>query len=485
MPKEISPAKRRRALVLYVQGLPFVEIATKTGLSTGSVANIVQEAKEGKFEEVRDVREQIDGLRELSVALRKGKLEIAQAFLGLSFYERLVKLGIGPDALDSWAKMCHEISPPDYAVEEFVNAALRLKELERLKGMAYEELVEDYETKSEALNEVESKTNELETTRQALSEEIHNLSDEKRTLKAEVRGLSTERSLISGRLKKWKEEEEDLKAEVAEIQKRLGGLKRESKRLESRTVALREEVDQKEGILSSLKSLGFGEGELLRLKNKLEELAADGNIKPAELREDLFLDLDSYTSVLGFRNEAAKLRAEVKTLREEKEGLTEANENLRQAVKELQKVSDQARMNIKKKEAEIVDSMGKLFNEAGKALDQSVSGAKSRVNELQGDIQSARQQVKNELGTVVSEAVDYGRAMARMEKVEGEREELVRLFGILGDVSSVPKDMAVKAPLVVLGKFRQWVERNHGLRNEKKLLSSVEEIVGLLTMEAT
>jgi chromosome segregation ATPase len=224
---------------------------------------------------------------------------------------------------------------------------------------------------------------------------------------------------------------------------------------------------------------------LLRLKNKLEELAADGNIKPAELREDLFLDLDSYTSVLGFRNEAAKLRAEVKTLREEKEGLTEANENLRQAVKELQKVSDQARMNIKKKEAEIVDSMGKLFNEAGKALDQSVSGAKSRVNELQGDIQSARQQVKNELGTVVSEAVDYGRAMARMEKVEGEREELVRLFGILGDVSSVPKDMAVKAPLVVLGKFRQWVERNHGLRNEKKLLSSVEEIVGLLTMEAT
>jgi predicted ribosome quality control (RQC) complex YloA/Tae2 family protein len=245
MPKEISPAKRRRALVLYVQGLPFVEIATKTGLSTGSVANIVQEAKEGKFEEVRDVREQIDGLRELSVALRKGKLEIAQAFLGLSFYERLVTLGIGPDALDSWAKMCHEISPPDYAVEEFVNAALRLKELERLKGMAYEELVEDYETKSEALNEVESKTNELETTRQALSEEIHNLSDEKRTLKAEVRGLSTERSLISGRLKKWKEEEEDLKAEVAEIQKRLGGLKRESKRLESRTVALREEVDQK------------------------------------------------------------------------------------------------------------------------------------------------------------------------------------------------------------------------------------------------
>jgi DNA repair exonuclease SbcCD ATPase subunit len=244
-------------------------------------------------------------------------------------------------------------------------------------------------------------------------------------------------------------------------------------------------VNQKEGMLSGLRSLGFNEAELLRLKDKLDELAAEGNIKQAELRNNLFLDLDSYPSVLSFRDEAAELRAEVKNLREGKKALIEANENLRQAIKELQKVSDQARMNIKKKEGQIVESMGKLFDEAGKALDQSISGARLGVNRLQSDIQSARQQVSRELGTVVSEAVDYGRAMARMEKVVGEREELVKLFGILGDVSSVPKDMAVKAPLVVMRKFLDWVEKNHGLKNESKMLSSVKEIVVLLTSEAT
>jgi len=485
MPKEIPPGKRRRVLVLYVQGFPFVEIATKTGLSTGSVANIVQEAKEGKFEELRDVREQIDGLRELSVALRKNKLKITEALLGLSFYERLVNLGLEPDALDSWIKMCHEISPPDYAVEEFVSAALRLKELEHQKGMTYEELVEDYEAKGEGLSEVESRTSELETSRETLNKKIHDLSEGKGSLEIKVRELDTEKKLLSERVKKWKQEEEDLRNTVSEVQKRLKGLKQESQRLEDRTVALREETGEREGILSRLRSLGFGEGELLRLKDKLEELAANGNIKPAELRENLFLDLDSYASVLSFRNEAAELRAEVKSLREEKEALTEENENLRQAIKELQEVSRKAVLNIKKKEGEIIASMGNLFNEAGEALGQSISEAKSRVNGLQSDIESSRREVKSELGRAVSEAIEYGKAMARMEKVAGEREELVRLFGILGDVSSVPKDMAVKAPLVVLGKFREWVERSHGLKNERKVLSSVEEIVGLLRLEAT
>ena len=70
--------------------------------------------------------------------------------------------------------------------------------------------------------------------------------------------------------------------------------------------------------------------------------------------------------------------------------------------------------------------------------------------------------------------------MARMEKMVGEREELARLFVILGDVSSIPKDVAVKLPLVVLEKLREWVERN-----ERKVLLSIEEVVSLLTLEAT
>jgi chromosome segregation ATPase len=485
MSKGISLRIRRQVLTLYFQGLPYDQIARRTTLSTGSVANIVGEAREGKFPELKDVLEQIDGLRELSAEMRKKNLTVSQTLLGLSFYERLSKLGIEPEVLDSWIKMCHEVSSPDYPIEEFMAAALRLKGLEHQKGMTYEDLVEDYEVKAKVLTEVESRIRELDRSREMLKGKIHDLSQEKGSLETKVRELDAEKKLLYERVKKWKQDEEDLRNTVSEVEKKLKGLKQEYQRLEDRTVALREETGEREGILSRLRSLGFGEGELLRLKDKLEELAADGNIKPDELQENLFLDLESYASVLSFRNEAAQLRAEVKSLRGNKEALTEENKDLRHALKELEKVSSEAVLNIKKEERQIIARMGNLFSEAGKALGQSISEAKLGVNKLQSDIESSRQEVKTELGRAISEAIEYGKAMARMEKVIGEREELVRLFGILGDVSTVPKDMAVKAPLVVLGKFREWVEINHSLSNEKRLLSSVEEIVALLTVEAT
>ncbi len=195
---------RHKVLGLYFQGLSYDEIAEQTMLSKGSVANIVSEAKEGKFPDVRDVREQIDTLRELSVELRKKNGTVSQALLGLSFFERLSKLGIEPDMLDSWIKMCYEISSPDYPIEESMMAALRLKELERERGMTYEELTEDYETKTKGLSDIERRTEELGTSRERLSSEVDSLGKEKRSLEAKIRELDDEKGLISGKVKKWR-----------------------------------------------------------------------------------------------------------------------------------------------------------------------------------------------------------------------------------------------------------------------------------------
>lgn len=485
MSQGISPGKRRQVLDLYMQGFPYDQIATETELSTGSVANIVREAKEGKFAEVNDVREQIDGLRELSVELRKKNLKVSQSLLGLSFYERISKLGIGPEALDSWIKMCHQISSPDYPIEEFVAAALRLKELERQKGITYEALVEDYEAKTKALSAVESRTSELERSRETLSEEVHNLSEEKRSLETMVRELDTQKKFLSERVKKWKEEEKEAKNTVSEIQKRRKALQLESQQLEKRAAALREEIGEREGALNRLRSLGFGEGELLRLKDKLEELAANGDIKPVELRGNLFLDLESYTDVLRFRNERGELSQAVKGLREQKQALEAENKNLQAAIRESRKALSEVILDIKSQGKAIVSSMDNLLGEAGSALDRSVSQARSRLNALQADIESARQDARSIVQGAAGEAIEYGKAMGRMEKVVSEREELAKLFGILGDVSSIPKDVAVKAPLVVLGRFREWVEKTHGLKDESKMLPIVDEIVDLLRLEAT
>jgi len=484
MSQVISPGKRRQALDLYMQGFSYDQIATETELSTGSVANIVREAKEGKFAELNDVREQIDGLRELSVELRKNNLKVSQALLGLSFYERISKLGIGPEALDSWIKMCHQISSPDYPIEEFVAAALRLKELERQKGMTYEALVEDYEAKTKALSAAESRTSELEISRETLSKEVHNLGEEKRSLETAVRELDTEKKSLSQRVKRWKQEEEELKNTESELQERRKALQLESQRLQKRAAALREEIGEREGTLNSLRSLGFREAELLRLKDKLEELAANKDIKPVELRESLFLDLESYADVLSFRNERRELSQAVKGLREQKQALEAENKNLQEAIRQSRKAFSEAIQHFESRGKEIRLSMDNLFGQAGGTLDKSVSQAASRLNEFQANIESAGQDVRSIVRGAAGEAIEYGKAMGRMEKVVGEREELAKLFGILGDVSSIPKDVAVKTPLVVLGRFREWVEKTHGLKDESKVLPAVDEMVTLLRQEA-
>ena len=485
MSKVISLGKRRQALRLYMQGFSYDQIATETGLSTGSVANIVTEAKEGKFPELNEVREQIDGLRELSVELRKNNLKVSQSLLGLSFYERITKLGIEPEALNRWIKMCHQISSPDYPVEEFMAAALRLKELELQKGMTYEALVRDYEAKTEALSAAESRTSELERSSETLSKEVHNLSAEKRSLETAVRELDTEKKSLSQRVKRWKQEEEELKNTVSETEKRRKALQLESQQLENRAGALREEIGEREGTLNSLRSLGFGEGELLRLKDKLEELAANSGVKPVELRESLFLDLESYADVLSFRNEKRELTQAVKRLREQKQTLEAENKNLQEGMGESRKAFSEAVQHFKGREKEIVSSMDSLLGQAGGTLNKSVSQAASRLNEFQANIESAGQDVRSIVRGAAGEAIEYGRAMGRMEKVVSEREELVKLFGILGDVSSIPKDLAVKAPLVFLGKFREWIEKTHGLKDESKVLSIVDALVTLLRLEAT
>jgi len=346
-------------------------------------------------------------------------------------------------------------------------------------------LTEDYEAKTKVLSDIERRISELGTSHERLSSEVDSLSKEKRSIETKIKELEDVKELISERVKKWKQEEEDLKNEVAEIQKRHKVLKLESQRLENRTVALREEIGEREGILSGLRLLGFSEAELLRLKDKLEELAQNSDMKPKDLRKNLFLDLDSYTDVLGFRSESRRLRQEVKRLRTEKEGLEEENKNLQKAIRDLGNVSDQAVQHVKKEEGKIVSSMDNFVSKARSTLNESVLAARSGVNQLLEDIESAKQEVKGEMKRATSQAVEYGKAMGRMEKVVGEREELVKLFGILGDVSTIPKDIAVVAPLVVLARFHEWGRTTNDLKNKGRILSSVEEVVHLLRLEAT
>ena len=53
--EKLTTAKRLQIVKLYLSGLSYDEIAAKTGISKGTVANVVAELKAGNFPEAANV----------------------------------------------------------------------------------------------------------------------------------------------------------------------------------------------------------------------------------------------------------------------------------------------------------------------------------------------------------------------------------------------------------------------------------------------
>jgi len=72
--ERLTPRKKLTAVKLYLSGLSYDEIASRTGVSKGTVANVAADLKAGSFPEAADVGEHIELLRDLSVDLKRSRL---------------------------------------------------------------------------------------------------------------------------------------------------------------------------------------------------------------------------------------------------------------------------------------------------------------------------------------------------------------------------------------------------------------------------
>ena len=97
-------AKKKSAIVRhYLSGLSYDEIAAKSGVSKGTVANVVADLKAGRFPEAADVGEHIDLLRELSLDLKRLNLTPGQCATGLAVLTRINECGLDPADIEPLA----------------------------------------------------------------------------------------------------------------------------------------------------------------------------------------------------------------------------------------------------------------------------------------------------------------------------------------------------------------------------------------------
>ena len=236
--KEISTAKRQEVVQYYVLGYSYEEIVGETGVSHGSVANIIKDVGDGRLTISGSTFDQANDLRQLSLDLKRKKLEPSQALLGLLLFERFRALGISPELVYRWAELSKRFTPVDFPAEEFFGVALRLHQLEKTEGRPFEDLTEEYKRKQEDMGKVSKDVDSLLNKKSQLSGEIGPLSKELESLKRVKEKLEDQTEIQNTKV-------EDLKVKVKELKEEKAQLNRQVKDLERREEKLSANVEGK------------------------------------------------------------------------------------------------------------------------------------------------------------------------------------------------------------------------------------------------
>ena len=221
MTVKLSPQKVAKILRYYFSGLPQIKIAKKSGVDQSSISIYATRFKERVSEvgiivagKEYGLMEEVDALRSLSVELHKAKLTVDEAKEGTKIAKAFIKLGISSAEHMTLVKVCKEIND-----QSFINAALKLAEIESDSNISYEEAISGFQNMSSQLpilgKQIENSNSELDSINS-------NLADKKQELASLKESLTNLKKLAEDTLAQKKQEistkMEDAKVTEKEIE---------------------------------------------------------------------------------------------------------------------------------------------------------------------------------------------------------------------------------------------------------------------------
>jgi len=389
--REISRAKKLEVAQYYILGYPYSDIENRSGVSHGSVVNIVKELECGKLTIPGTSFDQVNDLRQLSLEFKKKGLEPSQALLGLLLFDRLRVLEITPELVDKWSELAKKFLPVDFPAKDFLEAALRLNELEKSEGKPFDTLAVEYVRLKEGVDELKAEVDSLIKNKEELIESARPLHSELESLEGTKAKLENAVEIQTGKLN-------ELKLKTKETEEEKYRLNRETKDLQRRKAKLSSEVDDREELLRRLNAIGLSEEDLLRVTTFIEKTSKKEGISGNDLRK-------RFLSVLGLFEDISGLENRQKTEIQQVNELSEKKSILNGEIDEL---------NKKKRllEGEIVGI---------------ISSTSQKVRAIGEDASSQIQQhvadIKDQLSALLADALKAGEVIGEMRQVLKRGEE--------------------------------------------------------------
>ncbi len=366
--KEISRVRKLEVAQCYILGYPYSAIENATGVSHGSIVNIVKELECGKLTIPGTPFDQANDLRQLSFELKKKGLEPSQALLGLLLFGRLRVLEITPELVDKWSELARKLLPVDFPAKDFLEAALRLNELEKAEDKPFATLTAEYVRLKEGADKLRLEIDSLVKKKEELIKRMEPLRSELASLEGTKNKLENAVDIQTGKLN-------ELQSKTKETEEERFRLSKETKDLQRRKTKLSSEVNGREESLRRLNDIGLSDEDLLRITNFVERTSKNEGINGNELKKKFLSALDLFKDISGLEN---RRKAEIKQLTE----LTREESIIRGEIAELNKKKGLLEGEIVTIVASTSQKVRAVGEDAAAQIQQHVAAIKEQLNTL-------------------------------------------------------------------------------------------------------
>ncbi len=466
--ERLSAKKKALVVRLYLSGLSYDQIAVKSGISKGTVANVVAELKAGAFPEAADAAEQIELLRELSLDLKHSGLSPGQCAVGLAILSRIKDCGLDAADIDR-LPLILKVAGSEEKAKEFVELVSRIHQYQKKSGLTLEQADEKFQA-------LEAKATQLSPVLKQLEErqtEVKQLTKRRDDLIPVVNNLEQKYGLLNPRVN-------DLEKREAELLRRNKDQQDTIEKAEATLAALsREKQDTIQKADATLAALGKEKQKLLKAGFSLEALAefndrtraiaARHHIAVAVLSERLLHELESLDKGLGLEVLIESRKAELKKCEQAIVSAKKEHEGLQATILTLEQQKVALEASIRTTRDKVSDEIAKM-----------IPAAREAVSRLAKELQLGNEGVLDEVRHLKDQALEVGKEIGRYEGIIKVNQWLIELMTLVRGEDGLEAQRVRTILLQVLRGGASWMKRNQAKSGASALTYATQRLVGEL-----
>ena len=423
-------AKKKSAIVRqYLSGLSYDEIAAKSGVSKGTVANVVADLKAGSFPEAADVGEHIELLRELSLDLKRLKLSPGQCATGLLLLTRINECGLDPADIDRWPLILKSAGSEEEA-QEFVRLVYSIQEVQKRTGLSLEALDNKARELERKAADLEPMSDKLKDCKKQLAE----LTRQRQELASAVAILEQKYELLTPRVKDLEKREQTLSRRIADMEPK-------AQKAETTLSALKGEIEK-------LSNIGLSLKELAQFNERLQVIAQHHAIEPAGLRSRLLHELETLDKGLG-------LEALIERRQKELDRTEQATANAKKELETTKAVVG----GLKQEKANLEASIKETREKVGREIAKIIPLAQDTIDKLGKELRRGNEEALAEVRQLRDEAVEIGREVGRYQGILQVNEWLNELLALVRGEENVEGKRVRTIALLVVRGIAIWLKR--------------------------